>query len=109
MGLTSPDVTARAKLASPSKRAKARKPEHSLAIQEIIEVGMRAGSRHVLARHADKRAGEICCAGHLGFVRQDGGVENLGQALPLVRTDAISESQPLLVHFHAQFDGAVRK
>ena len=54
-------------------------------------IGGSAGSRHILTGHTDKGAGEVGRTGHQGFVRKDGGIEGLGQALPGARALAVGE------------------
>src|SRR6185295_9459855 len=83
-----------------------REPIVALAILEPVEVRRQRRPRHVLARHADERAGEVGRAGRRGFIREDAGVEELGQPGPLGRARAIREAQTLEIHVDAQLDAA---
>ena len=78
----------------------------SFAVFKKVKVGRARRSRHVLARHSHKCAGEIRRAGSAGFVGKDAGVELLRQPAPVLvhAFNLIREMEPLVINFGAQMD-----
>src|SRR3569833_4097259 len=73
---------------------------------EEIKIGGAGGSGHVMAGHADESAGEIRHAGCGGFVREDAGVELLGEPAPVLvySFDAVGLMEAFEINFHAQMN-----